>query len=100
MRFLTATVFVAGLLTAASANAGDDARRDAPGADLSVAATLADPARGKQRDDAGAFVLAARSGRGGCAALAREERDARRRGDFWRADQLQDAYRDCRKRGG
>jgi hypothetical protein len=50
----------------------------------------------------GAYFLdvAERASREDCAAYLREEREARRRGDSWRADQLQDAYRsECSKRG-
>jgi hypothetical protein len=92
MRLTTAAVLVAGLLATGSASA----RGDGSG----VGAMLGDQVRGKQRNDPAVFLLARRSSRGACAALAREERDARRRGDWWRADQLQDAYRDCLKRGG
>lgn len=97
MRLATATVLVAGLLAAASASA----RGDTQGGGSDVGAMLTNPVRGKPPNDAAAFLrLAGRSSSAACAALAREERDARRRGNWWRADQLQDAYRDCLKRGG
>jgi hypothetical protein len=54
------------------------------------------------RDDAPGDrpTLAQNSSPRECASLAREEREARRRGDRWRADQFEDEYEsECRNRG-
>jgi hypothetical protein len=93
-------VLAAGLLAGSPVSASASARIDAWGDGSRVGATHEDRVRGNPRDDPAVFFLAGRSSRGACASLAREEREARKRGDWWRADQLQDAYRDCLKRGG
>ncbi len=70
-----ATLLLAGVLTVTPAPAGDDAPGDRP--------TLAQNASPQE-----------------CANLARDEREARRRGDWWRADQLKDEYEsECLNRG-
>ena len=54
-----------------------------------------------ERDEETAVLTIAQSATSQeCASLAQQERDARKRGDWWRADQLQDEYeRECLNRG-
>ena len=96
MRLIAVAVLLAGSLVSALANTHPEGR----GGGFFVNATRTSQAQRKQPDNPAVFVIARRSSPGACAALTRDERDARRRGDWWRADQLQDAYRDCVKRGG
>ncbi len=99
MRCATAATLAAGLLAGLLATASANARGDAQVDGSGVWPTFGDRARGKPHYDSAVFIIAQNSTPQECADLAREERDARRRGDWWRADQLQDEYhRECRKR--
>jgi hypothetical protein len=95
MRQATAMALAAGLLMGLLATAPAGASSDAQGGRLGV-----EPSRAKPGDRTAMLFIAERASRRECATYLREEREARRRGDWWRADQLRDGYRsDCLKPG-
>jgi len=98
-RAITATLaagVLAGLLATASASGRVDAQGDAADA----WPTFGDQERGKPPNGSAVLIIAQGSTPQECANLEREELAARRRGDWWRADQLQDEYqRECLEPG-
>ena len=100
MRRAITTTLVAGLLAGLAATASGSGRVDAQGVAAGDWPTFGDQGRGKPHNSSAVLIIAQGSTPQECANLEREELAARRRGDWWRADQLQDEYeRECSKPG-